>query len=71
MTLGGRPGNGEAVLFLPCERGSRRHTAVVTRPRLRLALELILPPLTLLPLWPARGQKMIEEANNKTRRNGG
>ena len=37
-TLGGRPGNGDAVLFLPCERGSHRHTAVITGPRLRLAL---------------------------------
>ena len=32
----GRPGNGAAALFLRCERGSHRHTAVITRPRLRL-----------------------------------
>ena len=38
--LGVRPGNGVSALFLSCscERGSHRHTAVVTRPRLRLAL---------------------------------
>ena len=41
-TLGVRPGNGVAALFLPCERGSHRHTAVVTSPRLRLALWLLL-----------------------------
>ena len=28
-TLGGRPGNGVAALFLPCERGSHSHTVVV------------------------------------------
>ena len=32
-----RPGNGVSALFLPCERGSHCHTAVVTRPRLSLA----------------------------------
>ena len=37
-TLGGRPGNGEASLFLPCERGSHSHTVVITSPRLSLAL---------------------------------
>ena len=31
-------GNGVAALFLPCERGSHRHTVVITRPRLSLAL---------------------------------
>ena len=36
--LGGRPGNGVAALFLSCKRGPHRHTAVVTRPRLGLAL---------------------------------
>ena len=36
--LGGRPGNGVPALFLSCERGSHCHTAVVTRPRLSLAL---------------------------------
>ena len=41
-TLGGRPGNGEASLFLPCERGSHSHTVVVTRPRLSLALQLLM-----------------------------
>ena len=40
-TLGGRPGNGEAALFLPCERGSHRHTVVVARPRLSFALWLL------------------------------
>ena len=37
-TLSRRSGNGEPVLFLPCERGSHRHTVVITRPRLSLAL---------------------------------
>ena len=41
VTLGVRPGNGVAALFLPCERSSHRHTAVVTRPRLSLVLELL------------------------------
>ena len=36
--LGLRPGNGVSALFLPCVRGSHRHTAVITRPRLSLAL---------------------------------
>ena len=39
VTLGGRPGNGEPSLLLPCERGSHSHTVVITpRPRLSLAL---------------------------------
>ena len=33
-----RPCNGVAAFLLPCDRGSHRHTAVVTRPRLSLAL---------------------------------
>ena len=39
--LGVRPGNGVAAFLLTCERGSHSHTVVVTRPRLRLALELL------------------------------
>ena len=35
---GRRPGNGVAAFLLPYERGSHSHTAVVTRPRLNLAL---------------------------------
>ena len=38
VALGRRPGNGEAALFLPCERGSHSHTVVITMPRLSLAL---------------------------------
>ena len=38
VALGARSGNGAAALFFPCERGSHRHTAVATSPRLSLAL---------------------------------
>ena len=54
--LGHRLGIGELALFLQSERGSHRHTAVVTRPRLSL-LRRFRTALSLLLLRKARCQQ--------------